>query len=169
MGKALVVYESMWGNTEKVARAIADGLGDSMAVEVCEVGAATQSPSSDLALIVVGGPTHAFSLSRPSTREDARRRGADRGGESGVREWLDRLPDGPHAQRLATFDTRVTAMRHLPGSAARSAARAARHHGYRRTNDSESFYVADVAGPLVDGELERATAWGRRIAAAVPV
>jgi hypothetical protein len=59
----------------------------------------------------------------------------------------------------------VEKVRHLPGSAARSAARVVHRHGYRRAGTSESFYVTDIDGPLVDGELERASAWGRRIAA----
>lgn len=165
MGKALVVFESMWGNTEQVARAVADGLASTMEVEVCEVGAAPAAPAADVDLLVVGGPTHAFSMSRASTRDDARQRGAVRGGETGLREWLDELPSGRHTQRLATFDTRVTKVRHLPGSAAKSAARAAHQRGYERASEIESFFVADIEGPLVSGELGRASAWGRRISA----
>lgn len=167
MGKALVVYESLWGNTEKVARAVVDGLASSLEVELCEVGAAPTAPAPDIDLIVVGGPTHAFSMTRASTREDAHSRGADLGGQTGLREWLEGLPKGPHTQHVATFDTRVEKMRHLPGSAARSAARVAHRHGYERAGEIESFYVADIDGPLVDGELERASAWGRRIAAGI--
>jgi flavodoxin len=167
MGKALVVYESMWGNTEKVARAVAEGLATALQVEVCEVRDAPGSPAADVDLIVVGGPTHAFSMTRATTREDARRQGADHGGETGLREWLDGLPDGEHDQHVATFDTRVERMRHLPGSAAKSAARVVHRRGYRRAEGSESFYVTGIDGPLVDGEPERASAWGRRIAASV--
>ncbi len=168
MAKALVVYESMWGNTEQVARAIAAGLATSLEVEVVEVGAAPDEPGPDVDLIVAGGPTHAFSMSRPTTREDAITRGADHGRRGrGLREWLVALPSGPHAQPVATFDTRVAMMRHLPGSAARSAAKEVHRHGYPRAAEAESFYVADMAGPLVDGELERATAWGRQIGAGV--
>ena len=123
MGKALVVYESMWGNTEKVARAVAEGLASALQVEVYEVTDAPGSPTQDVDLIVVGGPTHAFSMTRASTRQDARSQGADHGGETGLREWLDGLPSGEPAQHVATFDTRVEKMRHLPGSAAKSAAR----------------------------------------------
>lgn len=167
MPKAMVVYESMWGNTEKVARAVADGLRSSMQVDVCEVTEAPAAPGPDVDLIVVGGPTHAFSMTRSSTREDARMRGAAQGGDTGLREWLDRLPAGRHPQRVATFDTRVTTMRHLPGSAARSAARVAHRHGFDRAREVESFYVTDIDGPLVDGELERASAWGRQVAGQV--
>jgi len=162
MRKALVVYESMWGNTEQVAKAIAAGLQQSMQVQFLDVADAPPQPASDIELVVVGGPTHAFSMSRESTRESALERGAPRGHrETGVREWLDAQPAEHHAQRLATFDTRVDKVRHLPGSAAKSAAKAGHRHGFPRAVAVESFYVEDMEGPLVDGEEERATAWGR--------
>jgi flavodoxin len=162
--KALVVFESLWGNTEQVARAIAAGLEESAEVEVVDVRDAPASPG-DADLVVAGGPTHAFSMTRSSTREDAVKQGAPHGtGEPGLREWLAAQPRGGH-HRIATFDTRVTKVQHLPGSAARSAARSARKHGYDVATDPESFYVTDLAGPLADGELDRATAWGRELAA----
>ena len=65
---------------------------------------------------------------------------------------------------MATFDTKVKSMRHLPGSAAKSAAKAARRHGYESVSKAESFYVDDVNGPLLDGEVDRARAWGRQLA-----
>jgi hypothetical protein len=80
---------------------------------------------------------------------------------------LNSLPEGPHAEKVVTFDTRVDKARHLPGSAAKGAARVARRHGYRLAGPSESFYVRDIDGPLVDGELDRAQAWGRRLAASL--
>jgi hypothetical protein len=67
----LVVYESMFGNTELIAHAIADGLSVGANVEAAEVNAAPKSVC-DVDLLVVGGPTHAFNMSRPSTRSDAR-------------------------------------------------------------------------------------------------
>ena len=164
--KALVVYESMWGNTEKVADAIAAGLGESMEVELADVGAAPVAPGPEVRLIVAGGPTHAFSMSRTTTRKDAIDRGAHEGEpDVGLREWLGGLPTGPHPQHIATFDTRVAKMRHLPGSAAKAAAKVAHRHGFERAEHVESFYVDDMEGPLLDGELARATAWGREIGA----
>jgi Flavodoxin len=65
--KALVVYESMFGNTEQIARAVAEGLGESVGVQVVEVADAAAEPDPDVALIVAGGPTHAFSMARSST------------------------------------------------------------------------------------------------------
>jgi Flavodoxin len=165
--KALVVYESMWGNTEEVARAIAAGLSESFSVEMTEVSSAPVHPGPEYSLIVVGGPTHAFSMSRPTTRADAHARGAQHGEDvAGVREWLERLPTAQRGQAVATFDTKVGKMRRLPGSAAKSAAKAASRHGYRRPVFVESFYVQDTEGPLLDGELDRATEWGREVAAA---
>lgn len=167
MVRALVVFESLWGNTEAVARAVADGLGESCEVEVADIGTDPSPPQEDVDLLVAGGPTHAFSMSRPGTREDARTRGATQGLEGpGLREWLGALPGGHHHPRVATFDTRVGTVRHLPGSAAKGAQREARRHGYRPVA-RESFWVDDVSGPLAGGELDRATAWGRTLAASV--
>ena len=66
--KALIVYESMFGNTAKVAHAVADGLGVHMAVELVQAGKAPAPLTDPVDLVVVGGPTHAFSMSRASTR-----------------------------------------------------------------------------------------------------
>ena len=153
--KTLVVYESMWGNTEEVARAIAQGVAEMAEVRILDVTQAPPDPDTDLTLIVAGGPTHAFSMTRPKTRADAAQKGAPHGSvDRGLREWLSSLPTGPHAPAVATFDTKIDKARHLPGSAAKSAAKTARKHGYH-TETSESFYVSDLEGPLLPGELER--------------
>lgn len=169
MSRALVVYESMYGNTESVARAIADGLATRVAVDVLEVGAAPAAPDDDVALLVVGGPTHAFGMSRPSTRRDA----ADKVGRAvvsrgpGVREWLDALR--PQAGRqAASFDTRVARPR-LPGSAARAVGRRLHRSGATAADTPHSFFVKGSEGPLVDGELDRARAWGAGLAATATV
>lgn len=163
-GTALVVYESMFGNTKQVAEAIADGLRSSLEVTLMEVHKAPAEPESTLNLVVAGGPTHAFSMTRTSTRASAIDQGADRAEKDvGLREWISRQPTHRTGVPLATFDTRVASMRHLPGSAAKSAARAARRHGYDTALGTESFYVHDVDGPLLDGELERAVTWGRHL------
>ena len=162
--KALVVYESMFGNTKQVAQAIARGLEKSAEVELVEVSDAPPNPDVDVDLIVAGGPTHAFSMSRASTRGNAIDRGATEGEQGiGLREWIEALPKGRHADKIATFDTRVRTMRHLPGSAAKGAAKAARHHRYESAAPAESFYVDDIEGPLLGGELDRAEAWGKQL------
>lgn len=162
--QALVVFESMFGNTEQVARAVTTGLSRHLDVELVEVTEAPAVITGFLDLIVVGGPTHAFSMTRQSTREDAYRKGATQGSTTlGIREWLAHLHAGPHSEPVATFDTRVDKVRHLPGSAAKGAEKAAHRLGYPSATKSESFYVQDVDGPLLEGELDRAQAWGDRL------
>jgi flavodoxin len=165
--KTLVVYESLFGNTEVVARAVAEGLASHGEVEVREVNAAdawTSAPD----LLVVGGPTHAFSMTPPATRRDADANGADPvHATTGLREWIDRLPKGSRLGLAACFDTRVEKVKNLPGSAARKADWTVHRRGYQRAAEPESFYVLDIKGPLVAGERERARQWGNRLGSAV--
>jgi hypothetical protein len=163
--RALVVVESMFGNTQTVARAIADGLGTRLDVHLVGVGRAPAAIPPDLDLLVVGGPTHAFGMSRPSTRQAA----AQQGGttvtpvEAGLREWLDHLagPTGPLV--AATFDTRIR--KHgIPGSAARGAAKRLDRLGIPLLAPPTSFWVTDTPGPLVEGEVARARHWGEDLA-----
>jgi flavodoxin len=162
--RALVVYESMFGNTALVARQVADGLACHADVEIREVSEAPAEPDEVLDLVVLGGPTHAFSMSRASTREDARRQGATGTTATGLREWMDGLHAGAHHPRVVAFDTRVTKVRRIPGSAARRATKVANKLGYLVAERPESFFVEDTDGPLAAGELERAHAWGERLA-----
>lgn len=167
MVRSLVVFESLWGNTEKVARAVARGLAESMDVDVMDVSENPPLPDDSVVLLLAGGPTHAFSMTRPRTRAEARTQGATQGLRGpGLREWIGSLSDGHHDTRVATFDTRVSTVRHLPGSAAKSAEREVKRRGYT-TLPRQSFWVEGSPGPLVDGELDRATAWGRTLAATV--
>ena len=162
--RALVVYESLFGNTEQVALAITSGLSEHLDVELLEVTDAPQVITEALNLIVIGGPTHAFSMTRPSTREDAFRQGASHGSTAvGLREWLEQLGKGSHSSLVATFDTRVSKVRHLPGSAAKGAAKLVHKLGYSSAAQAESFYVEDVTRPLLEGELDRAHAWGEML------
>ena len=165
--RTLVIYESMFGNSEKVARAIAGGLQEYGEVTLRDVTKATPGEiADDVDLLVAGGPTHAFSMSRPGTREDAIRQGARQGlATLGLREWLDGVVSDLRGLPFATFDTRVSRVRRLPGSAARSTARHLRRHGGGMVAPSASFFVADVAGPLDADELDRARAWGERVGA----
>jgi hypothetical protein len=161
--RALVVYESMFGNTKDVAMAVERGLSLNMEVRLAPVDSSV-TVGADVDLVVVGGPTHAFSMSRPQTRAEAVVKGAPRDDDAGgIREWLTALPAARPGTQVATFDTRVEKVRHLPGSAARKAARVAGKHGYGVASPPESFYVLDTAGPLLDGELDRARAWGERL------
>jgi hypothetical protein len=164
--KAVVVYESFFGNTESIARAIASGLRlEHLAAEAVDVADVPDLDPSAYDLLVVGGPTHAFALSRPSTRGDAVARGGDdRYSRQGLREWLAGLPRRTGPPFAATFDTRVSKVRHLPMSAARSAARLLREHGYTVVAGPTGFVVRDVEGPLEQREMERAIAWARALA-----
>jgi hypothetical protein len=168
-GRALVIYESMFGNTAALARAVARGLEDyGVDVDVADVAAAPHPDEVAIDLLVLGAPTHAFSLSHRRTREDAVRQGApaDRA-EVGLREWIADTRAHPHDSLVpvACFDSRATVVRRLPGSAAHKASRLAREAGFRRQLGTESFYVDDVNGPLLPGEDDRARAWGRQLAA----
>jgi hypothetical protein len=163
MRHAWVIYESMFGNTREVAEAIGRGLSERVDTVIFEVGDAPQEIPPTVDLVVVGGPTHAFSMSRESTRRSAAEQGADQGAaaHSGIREWIGDVAvhDGVHS---AAFDTKV-AKPHLPGSAARAAARKMHRRGFDRIADPETFYVADTAGGLLDGEVDRARAWGAHL------
>lgn len=165
--RALVVVESVFGNTRRIAEAVAEGLGPRVQARVVDVTeAADQIEGIDL--LVVGGPTHAFGMTRPSTRKSA----AEQAGpgavaaEVGLREFLDTLPQTGAGQLAAAFDTRADHPR-LPGSAAAAALRKLRGLGYRRVCRAESFRVTGTQGPLVGGELERARLWGSGLVARV--
>ena len=163
MMRALVVYESMFGNTQAIAEAIAEGLSERIPVEALEVSVAPTRIDDDVALLIVGGPTHAFGLSRPRTRQDAARQ-ATQGLVSrglGLREWLTSL-EGPAGVAAATFDTRIAKPR-LPGSAARAAEKQLRRRGFRLITPAESFYVEGTLGPLGAGERERSRRWGETL------
>ncbi len=168
MTRVLVVVESMFGSTRAVGEAVADGLRTSSDVEAVDVVDVAEAPAGPaVELLVLGGPTHAFGLSRPATRADAAQRGAalsDGDRATGLREYLTVLAAGPLPASVATFDTRVR-KRGVPGSAARAAARRLARSGSRAPLPPETFWVADVAGPLLPGELDRAREWGIRLAA----
>jgi hypothetical protein len=163
---AFLVFESMFGNTRQIADAVTEGLSEHLPVEQVEVGAAPAAISGDVELLVVGGPTHAFGLSRPGTRRSAAEQAEDglvsRG--IGLREWLGRLSQGGASDvAVACFDTRVNRPR-LPGSAAAAAEKQLRRRGFRVLARSQSFFVGGTSGPLVPGERERARRWGEELA-----
>jgi hypothetical protein len=166
--QALVVYESMFGCTEEIAYAVAEGLRiEGIAVEVTDVRDGSPADEVDVDLLVVGAPTHAFSLSRPSTRADALRQGARLGTDStGLREWLDarRSLAVPEGGLAAAFDTRATKVRRLPKAASTRAAHLLVRQGYRLVSRPTPFVVEGTSGPLASGEVDRAVAWGRVIA-----
>ncbi|TDV44138.1 flavodoxin family protein [Actinophytocola oryzae] len=164
MTHTLVVFESMFGNTKKIAEAVADGLRTELTVEVAEARSAPAVLGSEVDLLVVGGPTHAFGMSRRSTRADAGRQGADReaAAGTGLREFVEGLAAGTARPAVAAFDTKVSRPR-LPGSAARAARNRLRRAGFRTVSQAENFHVSGTPGPLLDGELARARVWGEQL------
>jgi len=164
---ALIVFESMFGNTAAVAEAVAEGLrAEGVLVAVRHVAEAAALDDVAPELLVVGAPTHAFSLSRPSTRADAVAKGAPtQVVRTGVREWLSAGDTRSGTGRDAVaFDTRAATVRRLPLSAAGTASRLLRRKGFARVLRPQGFVVADVRGDLLPGELVRAREWGRRLA-----
>jgi hypothetical protein len=167
---AVVVHESMFGNTRAIAEAVAAGLSTQLRARAVPVGEAGSLDLRELALLVVGGPTHAWGMSRPGTRRSAVEQAAKPGSGlvlepaaagNGVREWLATLHEVP--PRAAAFDTRLRAPLGLSGSAARAIDRVLRRLGALRAARPEGFHVSKQ-NTLVDGELARARAWGARMA-----
>ncbi len=161
---ALVVYESMFGNTQSIARAIADGLASRMSVGIVEVGDAPSVIDPDVELLVVGGPTHAFGMSRPGTRQSAAQQaGHDLVSKGiGVREWLATVKGGSKGVAAAAFDTRINKPR-VPGSAARAGQKRLSRLGFPIVAPAQSFWVTGTPGPLLAGEPERARRWGEKL------
>jgi flavodoxin len=139
----LVVYDSKYGNTARLAQAIAEKLGVARVVSVAETGALDLSAFD---LFVVGGPTQVHRMS------------------PAMKEWLASIPpDALQGARAAAFDTRFRKAELLTGSAAVGIARKLEKKGAALALPPESFFVATDKGPLEDGELERAIAWAAAI------
>jgi hypothetical protein len=162
-----VLVESMFGNTQAVGAAVVRGLAlEGFDAQVVEVLDAPDRLPDDLALLVLGAPTHAFSMSRPSTRADAVRQGAaPERARTGMRDWLAACHPGDRPPPVAVFDTRASKVRRLPMAAGPAARRLAHAKGFAVLDRPAYFLVDDVQGPLASGELARAAAWGRRLGA----
>jgi len=162
---ALVVYESFWGNTAAIARAIADGIGDARAMTTDE---ATPELVATTDLVVVGAPILGFQLPTEDMRTSLPAQHGAPGpadiSHPSMRAWLDALPPGQGA--CATFETRIS---WSPGSSAKAIEKALTSAGFTAIAPVGKFIVAGKYGPLKDGELERARAWGRELANRVPV
>ena len=161
--KAIVVYESHWGNTAAIARAIAEGIGPgARALSTAEaVGAAI----AEVDLIVAGAPLLGFSLPTESMLQNiganaSRDPVAPDLSHPSMRAWLEALSKGTGS--AAAFETRIW---WSPGSAAKTILRMLEGLGYRAAAKAQRFVVKGKYGPLRDGELERARAWGAELAA----
>ena len=163
--KAVVVYESLWGNTAAIARAIAEGIGpEARALSTAEASAAA---IADVDLIVAGAPVLAFRLPSDQMRQNL---GANPGkapaapnlSHPSMRSWLDALPKGHGG--FAVFETRIW---WSPGGSTTAIARGLERVGYRPIAKPKRFIVKGAYGPLRDGELERARRWGADLARAM--
>ena len=171
--RALVVYESMYGNTRTIAQAIAEGVAERFAVKTVEVGEAPPRIPDDVDLVVVGGPTHAHGMSRTSTRESAAKQFSKPliSDGIGIREWLDAVQPPTRRVHAAAFDTRARVPAWASGSAANGFAKRLEGSGFRLVEKPRSFFIQTKAEPVDDllapGELESARAWGLGLAVAL--
>jgi len=165
--RAMVVYESLYGNTRQVAHAIADGLAAQCDVELSEVGDAGRD-LTHVDLLVAGGSTHAHGMMSERTR-----RGAVEDAEAGrdlvstgpvLRDWIADVTPAPGAG-AAAFDTRIGKPRWLTGSAGKGISRRLRERGFLVLGEPGSFLVDGGEGPLQEGELDRAREWAAELAA----
>ena len=163
--KAIVVYESLWGNTAAIARAIAEGLGpEARALSTAEASGAAIANAD---LIVAGAPVLAFMLPTDKLRESI---GANPGraptppdlSHPSMRSWLKALPKA--YGRSAAFETRI---RGPWGKSTPGIARGLEKAGYAPLAEPCSFIVTGTYGPLQDGELQRARLWGVELAKAM--
>ena len=170
--RALVVYESMYGNTHAIAINIAAGLGARYEVTLVPVARATRELVAAADLIVVGGPTHMHGMSSAASRRKAFETASKQGGgltldpdadSAGLHGWLDGLSTG-HAL-AAAFDTRLRGVPALTGRASQGIGRLLKRHGYRLVVPPESFLVT-TGNTLLDGEATRARSWGAVIGTA---
>jgi flavodoxin len=154
--KTLIVYDSIFGNTEKVARAIAGAFPASAGAGVVKVGQAGKESLTGVNLLIVGSPTRAF---RPTPA---------------IQSFLRELPsNGLKGVRVAAFDTGIALedvdskilhfMVPIFGYAAKPIADGLVRKGGTLSMPPEGFFVKGSEGPLKEGELERAADWARKI------
>ncbi len=158
--RAIVVYESHWGNTAAVARAIAEGIGpEARALTTSE---ATAEELAGCDLLVAGAPLMGFSLPTDNMLKSlAASSSASKDpvppdlSHPSMRAWLETVPRG--SGRAAAFETKIW---WSPGSAAKAILRRLQELGYQPVGKPGRFIVQGRTGPLKAGELERAKAWG---------
>ena len=155
--KALVVYDSEFGNTEIIARAIGEVLGPEEKVVVRRVSDVQPVAVKGLEMLVVGSPTQQFRPTRATS------------------SFLKSIPkNGLQGIKVAAFDTRLTIEEieetailafsvRILGYAAKPIGDALKKKGGDQVLPPEGFLVQGIKGPLVEGELERAQAWAKEI------
>ncbi len=143
--KTLVVYDSVHGNTERVAKGIGDAITGE--VQVLRAGEVNSSELKTFDLLIVGGPTH---RGRPT---------------QAIRDLLDQVPGiALQGTNVAAFDTRLPAKWvRIFGYAAPRIAGTLKKKGGTLIGSAEGFFVEGTEGPLREGELERAALWAKEI------
>ena len=143
--KALVVYDSVYGNTEKIARAIAGAIAGE--VKVLRPGEASPSELKAVDLLIVGSPTQG---GKPT---------------KSILDFLNKLPEpAVKGLNVAAFDTRLsTRLVGIFGYGAGKIADSLKRKGGTLILPPEAFFVKSKEGPLKEGELEHAAAWAKRI------
>jgi flavodoxin I len=152
----LVIYDSFFGNTEKIAQAISNALDEKTDIEIKRVGDVKPDRLQGLKLLIIGSPTRAF---RPSPA---------------VSTFLKSIPNNSlQGVKAAVFDTRISTediksrplrfMVRLFGYAAKPMAEKLRKKGAEIIVPPEGFLVEDTEGPIKEGELQRAAAWAKQI------
>jgi flavodoxin I len=144
--KVLIVYDSVYGNTEKIARAIAEVITPSNEVKVLQAGEVNPSELEPIELLIVGSPTHAGGPTPP------------------IQDLLNKVPKFTQSINVAAFDTRSQSkFARVFGNAARRIASNLERKGGVLIMSPEGFLVTGTKGPLKEGELERAAAWAKGI------
>jgi len=145
--KALIVYDSVYGNTEKIARAVAEAITPAYEVKVLGVGEANPSELASTDLLIVGSPTHGGRPTPP------------------IQDLLNKVPKlSLQGINVAAFDTRITTkLVKVFGYAAGRIAGNLKKKGGTLIASPEGFFVAGGQGPLKEGELERAAGWAKGI------
>jgi len=154
--KALIIYDSFFGNTEKIAHAIGKGLGNKKDITLCKVSEANNTMLEGLDHLIVGSPTRAFSPS------------------PAIKSFLKKIPQNQlSGVKVTAFDTRIEMsdkvpgflrfMANLFGYADKPILENLKKKGGQESCPSEGFFVLESEGPLKEGELERATGWAKLI------
>ena len=152
----MIIYDSFFGNTEKIAKAIGSTIGNEKQVMVNRVGEVKPEQLKDLELLIVGSPTRAF---RPSPA---------------ITDFLNRVPENYlNGIKVTAFDTRMPMNDKVPGIlkffaklfgyASKPIADKLVNKGGTLMTEPEGFFVESSEGPLVRGELKRAGEWAKMI------
>jgi flavodoxin len=154
--KTLFIYDSVFGNTGKIADAVYQAFSPDAAINYCHVNEFRTSDLESRDLLIVGSPTRGFSPT------------------PAISEFIRSIPsNGLTGISIATFDTRLdldsvksSAIRFLVktgGYAANKMAERLAKKGGRLITGPQGFYVTGEEGPLKQFEIERAARWSSNL------